>query len=144
MAQVTLSFATAWLASKTSEVGLPNSVLNFIHTSTPARTAEIIAHPAVRKINFTGSDRVGKIIAMEAGMYLKRCVFEPGGKVLVRALVHSGQICMSTVRVIAQHKRSERPRTALLAQFREDDAFTDAWLVVIHPANPPPYPLVDF
>lgn len=32
------------------------------------------------KIKFTGSDRVGKILAAEAAKYLKPCVFELGGK----------------------------------------------------------------
>lgn len=64
----------------------------------PALTSELIAHPVVRKLNvsdvfnifhcisitsatqFTGSDRVGKILAAEAAKYLKPCVFELGGK----------------------------------------------------------------
>ena len=31
-------------------------------------------------VQFTGSDRVGKLIAGEAAKYLKPCVFELGGK----------------------------------------------------------------
>ncbi len=82
------------------EAGLPAGVFNLVSVSredSPALTAEIIAHPFVRKINvsrrtwvslyqhahslqFTGSDRVGRIIAGEAAKYLKPCVFELGGK----------------------------------------------------------------
>ena len=65
------------------EAGLPAGVLNFVSVSredAPARTAEMIAHPAVRRINFTGSDRVGTIIATEAAKHLKQCIFELGGK----------------------------------------------------------------
>ncbi|KAI0741632.1 aldehyde dehydrogenase [Daedaleopsis nitida] len=110
----------AIIAELFEEAGLPKGVLNFISTSredSPARTAEMIAHPMVRKINFTGSDRIGKIIAGEAAKYLKPCVFELGGKAPVivledadipraaraitsSALLNSGQICMSTERVI--------------------------------------------
>ncbi|KAJ3923806.1 aldehyde dehydrogenase domain-containing protein [Lentinula edodes] len=106
------------------EAGLPAGVFNFISTSrenAPRLTAEIIANPLVRKINFTGSDRVGRVIAMEAAKYLKPCVLELGGKAPVvvlndanvteaakgivhGALLHSGQICMSTERVIAQRE----------------------------------------
>lgn len=71
----------------------------------PNLTAQIIQHPAIRSVNvsfiqgrvqlyridiqlhqFTGSDRVGKIIAMEAAKSLKPCVLELGGKapVIVR------------------------------------------------------------
>ncbi|KAK7047884.1 hypothetical protein VNI00_006212 [Paramarasmius palmivorus] len=104
------------------EAGLPDGVFNFLSISsqdTPERTKEIIANSLVRKITFTGSDRVGRIIAMEAAKHLKPCVLELGGKapavvlndanvqeaakhILTGAMLHSGQICMSTERVIAQ------------------------------------------
>lgn len=85
------------------EAGLPAGVLNFLPMSregTAALTAEIIGNPLVRNVNvrdisyllgaletteltmeqFTGGDRVGKIIAMEAAKYLKPCILELGGK----------------------------------------------------------------
>ena len=77
-------------------------MFNVIHVAKEdagPRVSEIIAHPLVRKIavskaakritakvltyilaKFTGSDRVGKIIATEAAKWLKPCVFELGGK----------------------------------------------------------------
>ncbi|KAI0265688.1 aldehyde dehydrogenase [Gloeopeniophorella convolvens] len=102
------------------EAGLPKGVLNFIPMSaedTPKLTPGIISHPFVRKITFTGGDRVGRVLATEAGKHLKPCVFELGGKapsvvlsdadpdaaargIVFGGLVHSGQICMSTERVI--------------------------------------------
>ncbi|KAI0653167.1 aldehyde dehydrogenase [Cubamyces menziesii] len=104
------------------KAGLPRGVLNLVIASredTPSRVSQIIAHPAVRKINFTGSDTVGRLIAAEAAKYLKPCIFELGGKAPVvvledadtpraaraitsSALLHSGQICMATERVIIQ------------------------------------------
>lgn len=92
---------THYLVTKIfEEAGLPSGVLNCISISpanVSSRVSEIIAHPRVRHINvgaiilspllylfkpqqFTGSDRVGKIIAMEAAKYLKPCVLELGGK----------------------------------------------------------------
>ncbi|KAH9060183.1 aldehyde dehydrogenase [Lactarius vividus] len=104
------------------DAGVPAGVLNFLPMSvedTPSLTSEIIAHPAVRKIAFTGSDRVGRVLAGEAAKHLKSCVFELGGKapavvladadieqasraIVSGALLFSGQICMSTERVIVQ------------------------------------------
>lgn len=75
-------------------------MINFVPMSpedTPALTQEIIAHPAVRNVavrvrsitqsfspvdifKFTGSDRVGRIIATECAKHLKPCVLELGGK----------------------------------------------------------------
>ncbi|KAH8093260.1 aldehyde dehydrogenase [Cristinia sonorae] len=109
------------------EAGLPRGVLNFLCMDTqdaPSLTSEIIAHPLIRKINFTGSDRVGRILAIEAAKYLKPCVFELGGKapvvvlddadteqasraIVSSAIMNSGQICMSTERVIVQRKAAE-------------------------------------
>ncbi|KAF7318349.1 Aldedh domain-containing protein [Mycena chlorophos] len=109
------------------EAGLPAGVLNYIsmsRESAPALTAQVIAHPAVRKINFTGSDRVGRIIATEAAKHLKPTVLELGGKapavvladapledaanaIVYGAMLHSGQICMSTERVIVQRAIAE-------------------------------------
>jgi acyl-CoA reductase-like NAD-dependent aldehyde dehydrogenase len=77
----------------------------------------LIAHPATRRINFTGSSHVGRIIAEKAGRHLKRVVLELGGKapflVLADAdldaaaaaanfgaFMHQGQICMSTERIV--------------------------------------------
>ncbi|THH32023.1 hypothetical protein EUX98_g2168 [Antrodiella citrinella] len=127
------------------EAGLPSGVLNYIsmdRQDASVLTSEIIAHPLVRKINFTGSDRVGKIIAAEAAKYLKPCVFELGGKapvlvlddadieqaaraIVYSAVMHSGQICMSTERVIVQRKASETlipAITQLMSSLKAGDA----------------------
>lgn len=66
-----------------SAAGLPKGCLNFLVVD-PKNAAEVtnalIAHPAVGKINFTGSTPVGRIIAAQAGKYLKPVLLELGGK----------------------------------------------------------------
>jgi benzaldehyde dehydrogenase (NAD) len=56
------------------DAGLPPGVVNFV-TNAPADAGEVVeamvAHPAVRRVNFTGSTRVGKIIAGLCAQYLK-------------------------------------------------------------------------
>lgn len=63
--------------------GFPAGVLNFL-TNDPKDAPDVvdalIAHPAVRRINFTGSTHVGRIIAEKAGRHLKRCILELGDK----------------------------------------------------------------
>ncbi|OCH87814.1 ALDH-like protein [Obba rivulosa] len=124
------------------EAGLPDGVLNFISTSrtdAPVRVAEVIANPLVRVVNFTGSDVVGRVIAGEAAKYLKPCVFELGGKspvvvledadieraaraITSSTLMHSGQICMSTERVIVSRKVAPALVSALTALFKKFQA----------------------
>jgi acyl-CoA reductase-like NAD-dependent aldehyde dehydrogenase len=103
------------------EAGLGDSVVNVVTNApedAPAIVERLIAHPAVRRVNFTGSTHVGRIVAMHAAKYLKPALLELGGKapVLVLddadldaaveaiafgALFNQGQICMSTERVLA-------------------------------------------
>ncbi|MDO5103628.1 MAG: aldehyde dehydrogenase [Lautropia sp.] len=102
------------------EAGFPPGVVNFL-TNRADQASEIvetlIAQPAVRRVNFTGSTRVGKIIAASCARHLKPCVLELGGKAPLLVLedadldaavnsaafgafANSGQICMSTERII--------------------------------------------
>ncbi|CAI4216050.1 unnamed protein product [Parascedosporium putredinis] len=115
-----------------TEAGLPAGCVNYLPCQ-PDRAAEIsefaVKHPKVRRINFTGSERVGTIIAGWAASCLKKCVFELGGKapVIVRedaniqdavesivfgGFANNGQVCMSTERVIV-HK-------SIMGQFKEE------------------------
>jgi acyl-CoA reductase-like NAD-dependent aldehyde dehydrogenase len=73
----------------------------------------------VRRVNFTGSSRVGRIVGELSGKHLKPCLLELGGKaplVILKdadldeavaaaafgAFMHQGQICMSTERIIVE------------------------------------------
>src|SRR5512138_729271 len=116
------------LAEIFEEAGLPPGVLNVI-TSTRQDAAEVgdemIVNPAVKRISFTGSTEVGRIIAEKAGRNLKRAVLELGGKdpliVLADAdidyaveaaawgaFMHQGEICMSTERIIVEKKIADQ------------------------------------
>ncbi|MEN5362718.1 aldehyde dehydrogenase [Brevundimonas intermedia] len=110
----------ALIAEAFYEAGLPAGVLNFL-TNAPEDAADVIdaliAHPAVRRINFTGSTRVGRIIAEKAAAQLKPCLLELGGKApfvvlddadiegavnaaIFGSFLYQGQICMSTERFV--------------------------------------------
>jgi len=104
------------------EAGLPPGVVNVV-SNAPADAGAVvealIAHPAVRRINFTGSTHVGRIIARTAAEYLKPVLLELGGKApflvladadldaavdaaAFGAFMNQGQICMSTERIIVE------------------------------------------
>ena len=98
----------------------PNGVVNLV-TNEPEHASEVVGalidHPAVRRINFTGSTAVGKIVARRAAAHLKPVLLELGGKAPLivledadldeavkaaafGAFMNAGQICMSTERII--------------------------------------------
>ena len=102
------------------EAGLPKGALNVItHAAAdaPKLVEALIGHPAVKRINFTGSTRVGRIIAEQAARHLKPVLLELGGKAPLLVLddadidaavnaaafgayMNQGQICMSTERIV--------------------------------------------
>ena len=103
-----------------AEAGFPEGVVNVV-TNAPADAAEVVGAlidaPAVKRINFTGSTAVGRIIAKRAAEHLKPCLLELGGKAPLivledadldeavkaaafGAFMNQGQICMSTERII--------------------------------------------
>jgi len=109
------------------DAGFPAGVVNYI-TNAPADAGTVveamIAHPAVRRVNFTGSTKVGKIIAMTCAKHLKPMLLELGGKAPMVVLddadveaavnaaafgcfANSGQICMSTERLVVDQKIAE-------------------------------------
>jgi acyl-CoA reductase-like NAD-dependent aldehyde dehydrogenase len=125
----------ALIAEALWEAGLPAGVLNFL-TNAPQDAADVIdaliAHPAVRRINFTGSTRVGRIIAQQAAEHLKPALLELGGKApfvvlddadldgavnaaIFGAFLYQGQICMSTERFVVDNKVAD----AFVAKFAQ-------------------------
>lgn len=65
------------------EAGLPDGALNLVfHKPADASTVteRLIEHPSIKKINFTGSSKVGSIISSIAGKHLKPVLMELGGK----------------------------------------------------------------
>ena len=121
-----------------TEAGLPPGVVNIV-TNAPedaaAIVAALIAAPEVKHVNFTGSTRVGRIIAMTAAEHLKPVLLELGGKAPLivlddadldgavnaaafGAFMNQGQICMSTERIIVHEGIADAFVAALAAKAR--------------------------
>ena len=103
-----------------NSAGLPPGVLGCV-VSAPEDAhntmVALIAHPCIRRVNFTGSTRVGRAVAMEAARHLKPVLLELSGKAPLiiledadldaaveaacfGAYFNQGQICMSTEWII--------------------------------------------
>jgi acyl-CoA reductase-like NAD-dependent aldehyde dehydrogenase len=119
-----------------AEAGLPAGVLNIV-THAPGQAGpvgdELVEHPAVRRINFTGSTATGRRLAEAAGRNLKRIVLELGGQnplivladadlgyavdaAAFGAFLHQGQICMSARRIIVERPVAEEFTERLAAK----------------------------
>lgn len=118
------------------EAGFPAGVVNVVShdtASAPAIVEALIAHPAVRRVNFTGSTRVGRIIGELAGRHLKPALLELGGKAPLVVLedadldqaasaaafgsfMNQGQICMSTERIVVDERIADEFAQRLAAK----------------------------
>ncbi|MFL9841694.1 aldehyde dehydrogenase [Sphingomonas sp. ST-64] len=108
------------LIAEAFDEALPMGAVSIV-TNAPQDASEIVGalidNPAIRRINFTGSTAVGKIIAKRAAEHLKPVLLELGGKAPLvvlddadldeavkaaafGAFMNQGQICMSTERII--------------------------------------------
>ncbi|AXS41266.1 aldehyde dehydrogenase [Breoghania sp. L-A4] len=116
------------------EAGFPAGTVNVVSSApedAPRIVEALIAHAAVRRVNFTGSTRVGRIVAEVGARHLKRCLLELGGKAPMivlddadleaavnaatfGAFFHQGQICMSTERILVDESIAD----AFLERFR--------------------------
>lgn len=100
-----------------ADAGVPAGVVNLVY-GVPAEISEyLIADPVIRKISFTGSTPVGKLLAGLAGQHMKRATMELGGHApvivaadadLTRAVPqmvahkfrNAGQVCVSPTRFL--------------------------------------------
>lgn len=132
-----------------NEAGLPAGAVNLIINAPEDASAVVeamVSHDAVRRINFTGSTRVGRRVAEVCAHHLKPCLMELSGKapllvlddanmdeavkaVAFGAFFNQGQICISTERVIVDRsvadgfmeKLAERAKTITAGDPREGD-----------------------
>ena len=68
------------LASLAEQAGFPKGVMNVVTTNNPIEVgAELTSNPLVRKISFTGSTAVGKILIKQCADTVKKVSMELGG-----------------------------------------------------------------
>lgn len=107
------------LCSILKDAGMPPGVLNILHGNGAQIGQQIVKHPAVNAISFTGGTETGRMIGMEAARNFKKVSLELGGKnpVVVfddcaieqalttsvqSAFTNQGEICLCGSRILIQ------------------------------------------
>ena len=107
------------------EAGLPDGCLNIVWGASSHISETLLSAPEVRKISFTGSVEVGKLLAALAGRHMKRSTMELGGHAPVivfddadidaaadalaaSKVRNAGQVCISPTRFYVQEKAYDR------------------------------------
>ena len=128
-----------------AQAGLPPGVLNVVLGAGEDVGDELVQHPDVHAISFTGSNEVGGLIYASAARKIKKCQCEMGGKNPIVVLADadlklavesaatgafgsSGQRCTATSRVIVEDKVADEFVSMLVArakEFRAGDGFDE-------------------
>lgn len=115
------------------EVGLPAGVVNVV-TADRQVSEELVRHPSIDKVSFTGSTAAGRRIAAACGDRIARFTLELGGKspavilddydiaqaaaeIALYAPMATGQVCASLTRIIVDARRHDALVDALAAEF---------------------------
>lgn len=117
--------APAALIGCFKDAGVPAGVVNLVFGDPAEISSYLIAHPAIRKISFTGSTAIGKQLAALAGAHMKRVTMELGGhapvivfddanfdraipEIAAQKYRNAGQICISPTRFVVQETFADR------------------------------------
>ncbi len=112
-------FSALALAALAEQAGLPPGVLNVVTGSARDIGGELTSNPLVRKISFTGSTEVGKLLMAQSSATVKKLSLELGGNApfivfddadldaavegaIVSKYRNSGQTCVCANRLLVQ------------------------------------------
>ncbi|MFD2208087.1 NAD-dependent succinate-semialdehyde dehydrogenase [Kiloniella antarctica] len=124
------------LAVLAQMAGLPDGVLNIVTGKAGEIGDEMTANPAVRKLSFTGSTVVGKVLMEKCALTVKQVSMELGGNapfivfddanldfavrhVLASKFRNSGQTCVCANRIMVQSSVYDEFATKLTSAVRE-------------------------
>jgi len=114
-------FSALALAVLAERAGIPKGVLSVLTGSAAAIGGEMTAHPAVRKVSFTGSTEIGKKLMAQCAATVKKTSMELGGNApfivfddadldaavegaIISKYRNNGQTCVCANRILVQDK----------------------------------------
>jgi acyl-CoA reductase-like NAD-dependent aldehyde dehydrogenase len=123
------------LAELAIEAGIPAGVFNVVHGFGSEAGQALVHHPKVKKVAFTGSSAVGKLLGEQCGRMTKPALLEMGGKsaniifadadidlavngALQASLGNNGQFCLAASRILVEESILDRFTEALVERTR--------------------------
>lgn len=111
--------APAELVRALADAGLPDGVITLVCGDPEQISSYLIPHPLIAKLSYTGSTRVGKLLAALAGQHMKRATMELGGhapaivfndadvtsavkRISAAKFMNAGQVCIAPTRIFVQ------------------------------------------
>jgi succinate-semialdehyde dehydrogenase/glutarate-semialdehyde dehydrogenase len=124
------------LAELAERAGFPKGVLNILTGDAPAIGGELCANPSVRKVSFTGSTEVGRLLMKQSAPTVKKISLELGGNApfivfddadldaavegaMVSKYRNTGQTCVCANRLFVQDSVYDRFAEKLAQKVRE-------------------------
>ncbi len=118
-------FTSRYVVDVFARAGVPAGVFNMVNGAGEEVGDELVAHPDVRAISFTGSCEVGSLINAKAAQTMKKVQCEMGGKnpvvvladadlelaaecTIMGAFGSTGQRCTATSRVIVENSIADK------------------------------------
>ena len=125
-----------YLARLAREVGIPDGVINVVPGFGDPAGAALASHPGLKRMSFTGSPEVGRLIAAACGRNLVPVKLELGGKgaavvfddvdlpqtveQLAQAITfHAGQVCCDATRWLVHRSIYKQFVAASVARLRQ-------------------------
>jgi succinate-semialdehyde dehydrogenase/glutarate-semialdehyde dehydrogenase len=127
-------FSCLELVRALQDAGIPDGVVNVVYGNAPWLSEQLLAHREIRKVSFTGSTRVGKLLARRAADTVKKVTMELGGHAPVivcedadidsavamlgaAKIRNAGQVCISPTRFFVHEAVREVFVTRMQAHF---------------------------
>lgn len=128
--------STIYLARLAKEVGIPDGVINVVPGFGMPTGEALAAHPGLRRMSFTGSPEVGRLVGAACGRNLVPVKLELGGKgaavifddvdvpqtveSLAQAITfHTGQVCCDATRWLVHKSIYDRFVTASIRRLQQ-------------------------
>lgn len=129
-------FSAFALAELASQAGIPPGVLNILTGDSAAIGSEMTSHPLVRKVTFTGSTRVGKLLMAQSAETVKKVSLELGGSapfivfadadidaaaegLMASKFRNAGQTCVCADRIFVEDRIYDAFTAALLKRVQQ-------------------------